>query len=67
MEIEEIQRAREIIDRVRPDPWWGPDADVYARVGDLRELIHFLERALEHIGSSSSSFSCKQGLGEDWG
>lgn len=67
----EIQRARQLIEEIRPDPWWGPDADARARVGDLRMLIFFLNRALSHIEGARKQeirkTQCKFDLGKDWG
>lgn len=64
MERAEIDEARRVIEKVRPDSWWGPGADLSIEAGDLRLLIYFLELLLRE---RSKAAQCSFDLGEDWG
>jgi len=71
MTEEEIQKAHQLIEKIRPDAWWGTDVDIHVRVGDLREIIFLLERAVHWIEEekrqSIRKSQCQLDLREDWG
>lgn len=66
MTEEEICRARKLIEKIRPDSRWRPEVCV----GDLRELIFFLGRAISEIEEARKQeirkVQCHFDLGEDW-